>query len=354
MKSILIFDKVLLHNTRQEVIRGAELFNISLSKDLANLGFQETIVAATSWKKNLKALLPETNITYKFLPPFRVGWINALLSGIMLMNRRFDYVFLTNVGDAVILPTLFLHKRKAFSKVLIIAHRTASAKFLKALNGVPATVIAVNNLIAKQFREGGFSDVYTDYGIVDADDLYPDPNPKTKLETKFVVFGSLDSEWKGADMAINAFLKLPQEVQDNSSLHLAGYSRKVPTSVSNRIKFYPWISKKEVPAFLRSFDVMLVPSRDTDQMKETFSQTTVQGMLSGLPIIASNIPVLAEKLNEGGGLIFNNESELTEQMGTLYHDHALRQKMGIQARATAKKRYVWSTSDFVKKYLSNS
>ena len=107
-----------------------------------------------------------------------------------------------------------------------------------------------------------------------------------------------------------------------------------------------------MPDFLRRMDVMIVPSRDEEIMRETFSQAMVQGMLTGLPVIASDLPVLSEKLDRGGGLTFRTVADLREMIARLVRDADLRRRLGAEARRTAAERYVWSTKTFVERYLA--
>ena len=86
-------------------------------------------------------------------------------------------------------------------------------------------------------------------------------------------------------------------------------------------------------------------------MRETFSQAMVQGMLSGLPVLANDLPILTEKLDQGGGLVFRTPAELTGLMARLLADAPLRERLGGEARATALARYVWDTARFARTYL---
>lgn len=86
-------------------------------------------------------------------------------------------------------------------------------------------------------------------------------------------------------------------------------------------------------------------------MRETFSQTAVQGMLTALPIVHSPIPVLAEKFDRGGGLRARTPAEFAAAMETLAGDPALRAKLGAEARATALARYVWNSERFLREHL---
>jgi glycosyltransferase involved in cell wall biosynthesis len=99
-------------------------------------------------------------------------------------------------------------------------------------------------------------------------------------------------------------------------------------------------------------DVMLVPSRDEEIMRETFSQVMVQGMLSGLPVLASDLPVLREKLDCGGGAVFRDVQELSGLMVRMHEDRSLRAKWSAEARKTALARYVWDTRCFAENFLA--
>jgi len=147
-----------------------------------------------------------------------------------------------------------------------------------------------------------------------------------------------------------AFRALAPEVRARARLHLVAYHQP-PAIAEKDIAAYPWMDPDALPDLLRKMDVLLVPSRDEEVMRETFSQAMVQGMLTGLPILANDLPVLTEKLDRGGGLIFRNVPELTAGMARLAEDAGLREKLGREARATALARYVWSTAEFASRHL---
>ena len=106
------------------------------------------------------------------------------------------------------------------------------------------------------------------------------------------------------------------------------------------------MDSRDTPDFLRTLDVLLVPSTS----HETFSQAIVQGMLTGLPVVARDLPVLAEKLDAGGGIVAPDVPAMTGAMVRLATEPATRAAMGAAARATALDRYVWSTGRFLRDY----
>jgi glycosyltransferase involved in cell wall biosynthesis len=84
---------------------------------------------------------------------------------------------------------------------------------------------------------------------------------------------------------------------------------------------------------------------------ETFSQTTVQGMLTGLPVVHTSIPPFMEKFDAGGGIKADTPAEMAAAFVRLADDPELRVRLGREARATALSRYVWDTGRFIERYL---
>ena len=85
---------------------------------------------------------------------------------------------------------------------------------------------------------------------------------------------------------------------------------------------------------------------------ETFSQATVQGMLTGLPVVHTSRPCLREKFDLGGGIQADTPGEIAAAMERLVDDPALRRRLGQAARRTALDRYVWDSARFCRRYLS--
>lgn len=349
-KHVLFLDKVFLRGRTHDKLRGVEKFNLALLKDLNDFGIEVTVVAAKSWHKALSETNSKGNLRIISVLEFGEAWMKALLAIPKLYGKRFDLLFLANVGNGIVPAVRLMYALKLFPSCTLLAHREASSYFVRQFKKIPCKVVSVNSQIAKPFSEANFpvSDVY--YGITNST-RFKQKQHSEKDEINFAVFGNLDSPWKGVDTAVSAFKKLPAEIHKKSTLHLAGFSDKLPNFDDTKIKVYNWLEDNQVVEFLNSMDVMIVPSRDTNEMKETFSQSMVQGMISGLPLLVNDLPILTEKVDEGGGLIFKTEAELTEKMVDLATSHELRAELGAKAHRTALERYNWSTRYFVEKYF---
>lgn len=344
---ILFMDKIMLQPAPKQM-RGVEIFNLALIRDCVQLGLPLIVAAHPSWRPLLGAgpdcfLAAMDNILW-----------NGLTVVFSLRRRPFTVLLLGNVANRLI-PALrafqWLHPA---ARVVMFAHRDPARRFLKALSPHKTTVTAVNRVIADHFRQAGLTQIANYYGIPCADQFHPAADAGQRPDpVNFCLLGSLDASWKGADTAVAAYDQLPTAVRYHCRLHLAGY-RQPPVFADTGIIAYPWMPAEAVPDFLRRMDVMIVASRDEHIMRETFSQAIVQGMLTGLPILVNNLPILAEKLDAGGGFVFHDTAELARYMLQLAGDPGLRRKLGREARQTALARYVWQTAEFAKRHLCPS
>jgi len=347
MKSILFIEKVFL-SREAKLPDGVELFNISLIKDLAAMGYAVTLPACAAWRQVIKEHTGTLPLEIVELPWNSSGSLGGVLALKKLRTRRFDLLLLGNVGDNLIPIITSLRWMRAAGQIAVIAHREPKARFIRSLRRRPVAVLAVNKHIAACFAQGKFTPMMTGYGLAQSELFHPavSGSAARKSRVDFCVVGRLERKWKGADTAAAAFLKLPYGIKRNCRLHFAGFASP-PAFFDPDIVTYKWLPHEQMGDFLRRMDVMLVPSRDEVVTQETFSQAAVQGMLTGLPLIASNLPVFTEKLDRGGGLIFDDVDGLTKAMGRLAEDPQLRRKMGEQGRQTARERYVWNTRKFV-------
>lgn len=351
MKSILFVDKSFLKPPATH-LRGVELFNLNLIRDLDSLNFNVFFVAEKSWEEILKRELSLKSENYIFIPHFFSDAINMLIASIVVLfkKKKCKLLLLGNVGNGIIYGVSLLKKFSLIDDSLVIAHREASAKFVKLAKSLKATIVSVNRQITKPFIEIGLERVFIDYGILNSDLFFKDEEKKQDEKIHFCLLGMLDNAWKGADTAINAFRKLPKAIKEKSVLHLASYSNP-PKFEDENIIAYSWFDYNEIPKFLRKMDVSLVLSRDEHIMRETFSQAIVQAMLSELPVIATNLEIFEEKLKDGAGLIANDESQLLNFMTMLAEEPQKRAELGKKARQVALERYVWNTKKFVSRYV---
>jgi glycosyltransferase involved in cell wall biosynthesis len=72
--------------------------------------------------------------------------------------------------------------------------------------------------------------------------------------------------------------------------------------IAERVTFLPGVSHDEAPAFLRSIDVLVLPSRTTRNWKEQFGHVLIEAMASGVPVIGSDSAAIPEVIGDAGML----------------------------------------------------
>ncbi len=346
-RTLLFLDKVLM-DAGDGCARGVELFNLNLIRDLTRLQWAVTAPVHPDWLERVRACAEPGRI--EAFPSVGFGPIAAGRLLRALRGRTFAALLLGNVANRLTMISTLLRMARIAPQCALIAHREPTRRCLFAQKAWPTTVVAVNRQIAGHFERFGFSRVHVHYGVTDADRFFPAPAPRADDAVHFCVLGQLDNAWKGADTAVAAFELLPEDVRRRCRLHLASF-RTPPDFGDTRIRAYAWMDVNGIPDFLRGMDAMIVPSRDEKVMRETFSQAMVQGMLSGLPLLANRLPILEEKLDEGGGLVFDGPAGLRDAIVRLANDSDERARMGARARAVALQRYVWDTRVFADRFL---
>lgn len=360
---VAFIEKVFLkRHPAQARLRGVELFNLHLARELAECGFEVCFAAEKSWRPVVEARLGATpGVTPLYTPSLPHPVLNALFAAAALSRRArregaFGTLLVGNVGNGLVPAIRLLRRARAFGRMVLVAHRETSAKFLRAIADIPGHVVSVCGPIARPFADGGIAaETHVDYGIVNAGSFFPREAAAEGAggsKVRFCVVGALDNAWKGADTAIAAFKALPDDVRGRCELHLLAYEKPPAEPFGPGIVAYAWQDADTLPAFLRGMDAMVVPSRDEEVMRETFSQATVQGMLTALPVIHSDLPILNEKFDAGGGIVFKDVQSLSAAIARLAADAPLRARLGAEARATALSRYVWDTRRFCSRYLA--
>jgi len=348
-KHILFLAPCFLSRRLHKSIRGVEVFDLHFLRDLAALGIRLTIPADISWKHRFEEHLAGVPFTPVYTPSFRKPLPNGTIAALRIGKTRFDALLLGNPSRGLTPALKLLHRRRCFERGTLIAHRTLRDEFAASIRGMNLRTIAVNGQIAAQASALTGQPVDTYYGLPNASEFTPADSPGLGDGiVRMCIIGNLADACKGTDVAIEAFLALPEAVRERAELHLASF-KNPPEMPDPRIIAHPWKHSSKMPAFLREMDIMLVPST-----METFSQAIVQGMLTALPIVSSEVPALVEKLDTGGGFVCASHDDYVRAMATLIEGDDTRRKMGQIARTTATERYVWNTEHFVRTYLFDS
>ncbi|MGY6562484.1 MAG: glycosyltransferase family 4 protein [Luteibaculaceae bacterium] len=149
---------------------------------------------------------------------------------------------------------------------------------------------------------------------------------------------------KQQDKLMEAFT-LVQQSYPNILLRLAGTGTEwerckalaKDLQVDNKVHFEGMLNESQVRDLLQETHLYVHASTG-----ETLSTAIIQAMSCGLPILASNIPGIAQMINEGenGILVNTNDTEVfAKAILALLENESLRKTLGEQARQTALEKY---------------
>jgi glycosyltransferase involved in cell wall biosynthesis len=153
---------------------------------------------------------------------------------------------------------------------------------------------------------------------------------------------------KGPDVLIRAAGRLGRPDIEYLLVGSQGFARDAPlspyeqelrtladeaTAVSGAaIRFEPFVDRSELPALLRSADVLVAPSR----WAEPSGLTAAEGLATGLPVIVSRVGGLPDVVGSAGVLVEPDDpAALAQAIAMLADDPEARGRMSQRARAHA-------------------
>jgi len=112
--------------------------------------------------------------------------------------------------------------------------------------------------------------------------------------------------------------------------------------VGHRISALGYVSHPDVPQYLSTLDVLVLPSETQSSWKEQFGRVIIEAMACGTPVVGSDsgeIPNLIRAT--GGGLVFpeRNSQALADRLQTLIEDPDERQRLAAKGRQSVAQDY---------------
>jgi len=255
-------------------------------------------------------------------------------------------------------PEMAVHLRQIFPKAVIVHlfHNAnpCSEKYRLQFPGAVSVAAGVSDFISR-WQEDYFGiergAVKTIYNGVDIEQFTPSAHvPEGLPVINFV--GRTDAT-KGPDLLLRAAKKLAKKTKDFSVQILGArfYWGSEPDDYQRllddlsreleadgiSVRRPGVISRTALPAELRKAQIHVVPSR----WDEPFGLATVEGMASGLAVVASRTGGTTEVVGNAGFLFErDSEEELAGHLATLVENKQLRGEYGRLARARAE-RFTW-------------
>lgn len=203
---------------------------------------------------------------------------------------------------------------------------------------INAKMIIVYNEDIKKSLDGFNNHVVVIPGGVDCERFKLKIKKNNDEKIKIIVSGRGDDPAKGLSVLLKACEELG-ELKRRIEINIT-WCHANPPKFPEYVKVNKWLDFEALPMFYRNGAICVVPSL----WQEPFGITAVEGMASGLPVIASDIGGLGKIVNHGeNGYLFQpgNHRELAERMKILINDGNLREKMGLKGREKAKREYSW-------------
>jgi glycosyltransferase involved in cell wall biosynthesis/ubiquinone/menaquinone biosynthesis C-methylase UbiE len=185
--------------------------------------------------------------------------------------------------------------------------------FLKIFLGKNTKIVCNSEGTKKQIEKDGFLNTIAVPNGVDLEDFsgfFDKSETRKKLnlpnDKKIAMYVGHFFGWKGVDTAIES-AKLLSDQKDILFVFVGGdenekktYIEKVTQENIKSVLFLGHVLKKEIPSYLRSADVLLLPNVATTKESIHFTSPIkmFEYMASGVPIVASDLPSIKETLNE--------------------------------------------------------
>ena len=149
--------------------------------------------------------------------------------------------------------------------------------------------------------------------------------------------------YKGVDVLIDAMASVPRAtalILGDGPLRGELAARAAASGVAGRVRFLGALPDAEVVAHLHACDVFVLPSVSR---QETFGVAQLEAMACGRPVVSTDLETGVPWVNqhEVTGLVVppGNSERLSDALGTLLSDEALRNRLGAAARERVQREF---------------
>jgi glycosyltransferase involved in cell wall biosynthesis len=174
--------------------------------------------------------------------------------------------------------------------------------------------------------------------FAEADDVAPLPPELAAVEQPVVLCFGLMRPYKGIDVLLEAWAGI-----EDAELWVVGLPKMdiAPLRVAAppNVRFVPrFVADREIPAFFRRADVVVLPYREIDQSGVLFT-----ALAFGKPLLLSAVGGFPEVAATGAAQLVppGDAAALHTELTRLLADPAARERLGAAARAAADGAYSW-------------
>ncbi len=194
---------------------------------------------------------------------------------------------------------------------------------------------------------------------VDLDLFQASPHQARNGTMRLIYFGTL-AAWQGVELGIRALAQITGQVDATlmigSTLTIIGTGSgrqrdalsalAAKLGVGSRVSVLPPAPQAELAGYLRDSDVILVPLTlsDRNTVQGCCPLKALEGMASGTPVIATDLPVVRELGRDGEHFLLvrpGSVDHIAETVIRLRSDRLLARRISQQARQHVEDNYSW-------------
>jgi glycosyltransferase involved in cell wall biosynthesis len=289
------------------------------------------------WLENRQFVAVHFRSIFEGLPllPLR-GRANLIFEVNGLPSIELKYRYPRVVDDRELMRKLLAQEAACLEAAdLIVTPSAVTRHYLTSRRGVPGTKIQV-------IPNGVDLDVFQ----VAARHV---PNSAMRL----IYFGTL-APWQGVELGIRALAQISGQLDATLTIVGAGSGRQRDAllalasklGIGSRVTVLQPVPQTELAQLLRASDAVLVPLTLTDRntLQGCCPLKALEGMASGTPVIATDLPVMRELGCDGKHFLLvrpGSVDHLAETILKLWSDPHLAQGIAEQARRHVAENYAW-------------
>jgi glycosyltransferase involved in cell wall biosynthesis len=331
---------------------GIESYYEQAGHELARLGHEVTVYCRTYFTPPMST---HNGMRVRRLPTIRSKHletvVHTLLSTAHAMTSDYDVVHYHCLG-----PALFSFLPRLAGKKTVVTVQgldwqrgkwgRLASRVLRwgeaAAVSLPDATMVVSRTLQQYYREQYKRDtIYVPNGAT----LAPQRLPRQLIEwdllpDNYVLFLGRFSPEKNCHLLIEAFEHLHTDMKlvlAGGSSHSDGYVKSLRRHESERIRFLPWVSGRDLEELVSNAALFVLPSE-----LEGLSLALLDAMAAGVPVLTSDIPENKEVV-EGAGFTFRrgDQTDLERMLDLLVHGPELRRQSAARGRDRIQGQYLW-------------
>ncbi len=298
-------------------------------------------IRAMRYKEHIRRILKNA---------FLVDVLIAILDRVSRFVALLSLALITRPGDRVVVqwvlpPVWFV--RMLQKRGVKVVFDFDDAVFLKNPSRVRALVSHVDGVIV-----GSHYNLEYASRINTRSHFLPTPVPLEQFEMR-----ASDSDeshirigWMGGPFTVTylsvlegAFQALSKKYSGRLSFCIVGVmdqGHRVPSFDGIQVQIVPRIPPDDVPDYVRSFDIGVMPLFDRDFERGKCGLKALEYMASGVPAICSPVGENLYIIKDGeNGLLAGSQSEWVDKISQLIESRDLRAKLSLAGRKTIEERY---------------